>query len=193
MQVRDRDAYLGLDTSVKNFITCVPLVADLRSPSMRDRHWKQLMDATKVSIVIDSAFKLDDLLKLELHKYEEEVGEIVDRAQKEEKMEMSLKKLDEVWSKLEFDFHQHKDTDVFTAKLAEENFEARAPAVSLRCRWPDAPPLHLDVTADPPASLASSFSALLLPLPGPDLFLHSSAAPSFSYRFLRTTRWLSRA
>ena len=36
----------GLDDSVKNFLTSVPLVADLRSPDMRDRHWKQLMDTT---------------------------------------------------------------------------------------------------------------------------------------------------
>ena len=39
----------GLDTSVKNFLTSVPLVADLRSPAMRDRHWTQLMNTTKVS------------------------------------------------------------------------------------------------------------------------------------------------
>ena len=39
----------GLDTSVKNFLTSVPLVADLRSPAMRDRHWTQLMTTTKVS------------------------------------------------------------------------------------------------------------------------------------------------
>jgi valyl-tRNA synthetase len=45
---------------------------------------------------------------------------------KEEKMEMSLKKLDDVWSKLEFDFAQHKDTDVFVAKLAEA-FKPGAP------------------------------------------------------------------
>lgn len=37
--------------------------------------------------VSDPAFKLDDLLALQLHKFEDEVGEIVDRAQKEEKME----------------------------------------------------------------------------------------------------------
>lgn len=47
----------------------------------------------QVKFVIDDKFKLDDLLKLELHKFEEEVGEIVDRAQKEEKMEQSLSKL----------------------------------------------------------------------------------------------------
>jgi len=43
--------------------------------------------------VLDDNFKLDDLLKLELHKFADEVGEIVDCAQKEEKMEQGLAKL----------------------------------------------------------------------------------------------------
>ena len=42
---------------------------------------------------MDANFKLDDLLKLELHKFADEVGEIVDCAQKEEKMEQGLAKL----------------------------------------------------------------------------------------------------
>lgn len=154
--------------SVKNFLTSVPLVADLRSPAMRERHWTQLMTTTKVrqsikllmawhtsslilnrnclsnrqqqpsiieqsllygaawcildlvccvygyqlallyckplgqrgflaflqvQFVLDANFKLDDLLKLELHKFADEVGEIVDCAQKEEKMEQGLAKL----------------------------------------------------------------------------------------------------
>lgn len=43
----------GLDLSVKNFLTSVPLVADLRSPAMRERHWTQLMTTTKVKINSD--------------------------------------------------------------------------------------------------------------------------------------------
>ena len=131
----------------------MPLVGDLRSPAMRDRHWDALREATKVggrkcssrcasnvqctcavacpaapycrnaavdsaalpcisthllcflaspaalpspplpsprqvSFTLDASFRLSDLLKLELHKYAEDVGEIVDRAQKEEKMEV---------------------------------------------------------------------------------------------------------
>ena len=41
--MRDEDVFFGLDAAVKNFLTSVPLVADLRSPAMRDRHWEQLM------------------------------------------------------------------------------------------------------------------------------------------------------
>lgn len=73
--------------------------------------------------VEDPAFKLADLLALELHKFEDEVSEIVDRAQKEEKMEFGLKKLEDTWTKVSFQFNKHKDTDVFTVKLAEEDFE----------------------------------------------------------------------
>ena len=48
---------------------------------------------TGKNFVIDDAFKLDNLLALELHNFEDDVGEIVNRAQKEEKMEQALKKI----------------------------------------------------------------------------------------------------
>lgn len=75
--------------------------------------------------VTNPSFRLDDLLALELHKFEEEVGEIVDRAQKEEKMEVALAKLDETWSKVAFEFQQYKDTDIYTVKISESDFEVR--------------------------------------------------------------------
>ena len=122
--IRDEDCYKGLDGMVKAFTASLPLVAELRSPAMRDRHWKALMNATKKDINLsDPAFSLQDLLDLELHRFEEEVGEIVDQAAKEEKMEVALNKLNEVWEKMEFQFIQHKDTDVYTIKMAEEDFE----------------------------------------------------------------------
>jgi hypothetical protein len=79
---------------------------------------------TQVTFDVNNpAFKLDDLLALELHKFEEEVGEIVERAQKEEKMEQGLNKLQDTWGRVAFQFHQHKDTPVYTVKMAEEDFE----------------------------------------------------------------------
>ena len=122
-KIRSANMYEGLDLLVKNFMVSIPLVADLRSPSMRERHWKKLMDITKKTFVIDDNFRLSDLLRLELHKFEDEVGEIVDQAQKEEKMEVSIVKLNDVWSKVVFQFVQHKASDVHTVKLAEEDFE----------------------------------------------------------------------
>ena len=89
-ECRDWDIYRTVDASVKNFLVSVPCVSDLKSPSMRDRHWEQLMEVTKVHInVKDPKFALDDLLALNLQNYVDDVGEVVDRAQKEDKMEQT--------------------------------------------------------------------------------------------------------
>ncbi|KAI8464229.1 MAG: flagellar alpha dynein [Monoraphidium minutum] len=124
-KVREEGVFKGLDQSVKNFLVSVPLVADLRSPAMRPRHWQQLMEATGVKFdVADPSFKLDQLLALELHRFEEEVSEIVDRAQKEEKMEGGLAKLEDLWGRVAFTFAPHKEgSDVALVKMAEEDFE----------------------------------------------------------------------
>ena len=121
---REWDIYRGCDSAVKNFLVSIPCVNDLKSPSMRDRHWQQLMDVTKVQIDIkDPKFSLADLLALNLQNYVDDVGEVVDRATKEDKMEQTLEKLKEAWAVVEFNFEQHQSTDVFLISLGEENFE----------------------------------------------------------------------
>jgi dynein heavy chain len=106
-RVREADCYLKLSARVKNFQQSCPLVVNLRHPSMRERHWEELMKATGVHIDIHSpAFNLGDLLNLNLPQYESVVETIVDRALKEEKMEKSLAKLAESWASVSFSFMQ---------------------------------------------------------------------------------------
>jgi hypothetical protein len=55
----------------------------------------------------------------------------VDRAQKEEKMEAGLAKLEDTWGRVAFTFAPHKEgSGVSLAKMAEEDFE-----VGARCVW----------------------------------------------------------
>eukprot|EP00966_Prymnesium_polylepis_P164351 3799605-Prymnesium_polylepis.1 len=123
-EARDWDIYRTVDQAIKNFLVSVPCVSDLKSPSMRDRHWDQLMEVTKVSIdVKNPTFALDDLLKLNLQNYVDDVGEVVDRAQKEDKMEQTLDKLDVSWATVEFGFEAHSAGEVSLINLAEESFE----------------------------------------------------------------------
>lgn len=79
--------------------------------------------ATNKTFVMDDNFKLGDLLALELHKFEEEVSEIVDRAQKEDKLDLGLQKLRDIWGKVDFEFHPHKGSSVQTVKMKDEDFE----------------------------------------------------------------------
>ena len=48
-EMRAWDAYGGLDSTVKNMLTSLRAVTELQNPAIRDRHWQQLMNATKVS------------------------------------------------------------------------------------------------------------------------------------------------
>lgn len=59
-EIRAWDSYLGLENTVKNMLTSIRAVAELQNPAIRDRHWQQLMAATKV-IVNDSDIILDTL------------------------------------------------------------------------------------------------------------------------------------
>jgi dynein heavy chain len=60
-------------------------------------------------------FCLDDLIKLELYKYSEEVTELVDGAQKESKIENNLVKIEKIWEDQKFEFKEYKDTSILGA------------------------------------------------------------------------------
>lgn len=48
-ELRSCDAYQNLESTVRNMITSLRAVAELQNPAIRERHWEQLMTATKVS------------------------------------------------------------------------------------------------------------------------------------------------
>ena len=47
-EMRAWDTYVGLENTVKNMLTSLRAVSDLQNPAIRERHWQQLMSATKV-------------------------------------------------------------------------------------------------------------------------------------------------
>ena len=72
---------------------------------------------------MDDKTTLEDLLKLELHKYEEEVKNTVDKAVKEVAMEKTLKELSNTWASMEFEKDFHERTKLNVLKISEETIE----------------------------------------------------------------------
>jgi dynein heavy chain len=96
--IKNWKAFLALNERVKNMNTILPLIEQLHSKFMQERHWKKLMRITQQNIAFSSPkFCLDDLIKLELFKYSEEVTELVDGAQKEDKIENKLNIIQGIW------------------------------------------------------------------------------------------------
>ncbi|XP_072167681.1 dynein beta chain, ciliary [Diadema setosum] len=122
-EMRAWDAYNGLDATVKNMLTSLRAVSELQNPAIRDRHWQQLMAATKVKFTMDSETTLSDLLALNLHNFEDEVRNIVDKAVKEMGMEKVLKELNTTWSAMEFDYEKHSRTSIMLLRSNEELIE----------------------------------------------------------------------
>jgi len=50
-EMRAWDSYTGVEDNVKNMLTSLRAVSELQNPAIRERHWQQLMAATKVKIV----------------------------------------------------------------------------------------------------------------------------------------------
>ncbi|XP_067164351.1 dynein axonemal heavy chain 17 [Apteryx mantelli] len=122
-EMRSWDAFTGLDNSVKNMITSLRAVNELQNPAIRDRHWHELMQAAKVNFTMSEDTTLADLLRLNLHKFEDEVRGIVDKAVKESGMEKVLKALDVTWSAMQFEHEPHARTGTMLLKSDEALIE----------------------------------------------------------------------
>ena len=77
----------------------------------------------QVKFDLNDKTTLADLLKLNLHKYEDEVKNIVDKAVKEMGMEKMMKELTATWSALEFEHDKHPRTGVTMLRTSEELIE----------------------------------------------------------------------
>uniref|UniRef100_A0A8C0VGP0 Dynein axonemal heavy chain 17 n=1 Tax=Cyanistes caeruleus TaxID=156563 RepID=A0A8C0VGP0_CYACU len=113
-EVKSWDAFTGLDSSMKNMMTSLRAVSELQNPAIRDRHWQELVQFT-----MSENTTLADLLQLNLHKFEEEVRGIVDKASKEAGMEKVLNALDTTWATMEFEYEPHSRTQLPLLKMDE--------------------------------------------------------------------------
>ena len=104
-------------------LTSLRAVGELQNPSIRDRHWEQLVQATRVQFVMSDETNLADLLSLNLHNFEDEVHNIVDKACKEMAMERMLKELEVIWSAMEFQNEKHARTGYLLLRTSEELIE----------------------------------------------------------------------
>ncbi|QQP33020.1 Dynein beta chain_ ciliary [Caligus rogercresseyi] len=122
-EMRSWDNFIGLEVTVKNMLTSLRAVGELQNPAIRERHWQQLVTATRVSFTMSEETTLADLLNLNLHSFEDEVHNIVDKAIKEMAMERMLKELDVVWSSMEFSHELHARTGYTLLRCSEELIE----------------------------------------------------------------------
>ena len=122
-EMREWNLFKGLETTVKNMLTSLRAVGELQNPAIRERHWEQLVMATKVRFVMTNETSFADLLSLNLHNHEDEVQNIVDKACKEMAMEKMIKDLNATWKNMEFENEEHKRTGQMLLRASEDLIE----------------------------------------------------------------------
>ncbi|CCD13201.1 unnamed protein product, partial [Trypanosoma congolense IL3000] len=126
LKVKSWECFKGVDEQVRNMRTSLPLCQSLSSPAMRPRHWQLLVTTTKQPGSIDpeaSDFTLSKLFALGLHKFSDEVANIVEKAEKELRIETNLNKLIGIWEKMIFTYSRDEQLDVYLLGAVDEVVE----------------------------------------------------------------------
>jgi dynein heavy chain len=120
------NAFVGITDELKKWATFLPLLGELKDPSMTTedhRHWKKLKDLVKKEFEVTPTLELEVIWDLKLFDFKDGIEDITDQSKQELKMEKALKKIIDFWRDIEFELVQHKNTDIHTLKMSEDNFE----------------------------------------------------------------------
>lgn len=111
---------------MKKWNTFLPLMTELKDVSMvvdDDRHWNKMKKLLKKEFNVDEHLTLREVWDFKLYEFKDGIEEITDQAKQELKMQKQLNVIIGFWKDVEFELIQHKNTQVYTLKLTEENFE----------------------------------------------------------------------
>ncbi|KAM9335593.1 LOW QUALITY PROTEIN: dynein axonemal heavy chain 2 [Symphorus nematophorus] len=112
-------------SKIDQFRRIIPLIADLRSPAMRDRHWKQICEELQCSFDQTSTdFTLEKIIFLGLDKYADKICEISGAANKELAIEQGLKGITKTWEDTTLDIGPYKNEGHYRLRGTEEVFQA---------------------------------------------------------------------
>jgi dynein heavy chain len=96
------------------FKPIVPLAVALRKDGMKDRHWKQISDETKIEVYPDEDFCLQKIIDMGLTEHVSICDEVGEKAAKEHHIEKSLVKMKKEWEGLIFLTPKFKNTTTCT-------------------------------------------------------------------------------
>jgi dynein heavy chain len=86
--VREWGIFNHLKNDLDKFINTMPLITELRSEAMRERHWKELRFEVKDDFdEASEEFTLEKVFSLNLLSHQEKINEMADNAGKQLKIE----------------------------------------------------------------------------------------------------------
>lgn len=92
-----------LEEKMKEFKNSIPLFSDLKNEALRERHWKKLMEMTGMNFDLNpETFTLQNMFAMELHKFQDVIGDITASATKELGIEKGISEVADTWGNMKF-------------------------------------------------------------------------------------------
>ena len=120
--IKSWHVYAFIEQYIKDTTTQIQMIGELKSPFIKQRHWEQLMQLTKVNIIINNKNSLEDLLKLNLHHFEDDLRTIVDKSNKEQSIQKVLNDVDQQWQLMHF-VYEMKQPNVYLTRMPDNLIE----------------------------------------------------------------------
>lgn len=101
----------------------VPMIAALRNPGMRDRHWEDLSNQLTFHVAPDESTTLSSFIELNMGEHIEMLQKVAESAAKEFQIESALDMMLETWDgevKMELQILSYKDTGTGILKGVDE-------------------------------------------------------------------------
>ncbi|KAJ8314952.1 hypothetical protein KUTeg_007102 [Tegillarca granosa] len=132
-KLKDWDAYTDLKTQLQTYLAVFPLLHNLASKEIRNRHWLKVMNVTGTTFQLEAnVFKLCHLLDIGLIQHKAEIEEICRGASRELELEIKMRVTEEEWTEQVLAFEHYKKRGpmfldkAFTERLLEQLEDAQA-------------------------------------------------------------------
>ncbi|XP_073531710.1 dynein axonemal heavy chain 5-like [Phyllobates terribilis] len=109
-KLKDWDAYNEMAQDITFYEDVFPILHELKSKEIRNRHWLQVMSVTGSSFPLEAnVFKVSQVLDIGLLKFQKPLISIAKAAKKEMDLEMKMRKVEEEWSEQVLIFKPYKN------------------------------------------------------------------------------------
>lgn len=95
--------------TIQAYRLTMPVVSNLRNPSLKERHWEQIRDLLLNDISEDSKITLGELVDNQTTQHSLAIATITTKAENEEILTKMLKKIAQLWDNEEFEVVTYKD------------------------------------------------------------------------------------
>jgi dynein heavy chain, axonemal len=101
--LKGSSVYASVFDEVNGFRESLPLIASLKNPAMKERHWEKISQMTGIKINMNpKTFTLGGIFAMKLERFSEAINEIVNEAKQEGKIEKDLRAIQDKWAVTNF-------------------------------------------------------------------------------------------